>query len=164
GPIARRLVGRGLWLRVFRRLRSGLRRWRNRRRDSRLWRRFNSWLGRGSRGWSVGRLRIYLERVLIVVEREFCFGRLGLDLRFFGLGRRLPGFIRRVPIDARQMRSEVAGRNVIDDFHRVCGWRGFFGMQKARRDEEHHREQRRVPERGDEDRREISDSRRLLVT
>src|SRR5208283_3248115 len=39
------------------------------------------------------------------------------------------------------------------------------GMQKkARRDEEHNREQRRVAKRGDENRREISDSRRLLVS
>jgi hypothetical protein len=36
-------------------------------------------------------------------------------------------------------------------------------MQKSWRDEKHQRENRRVPNRGDENRREISKARRLLV-
>src|SRR5580658_6882041 len=63
----------------------------------RLRRLFDRWrFGRGRR-WSrrrrrrqlLGRLRIYLERVLIgVVEREFVFRRLGLETRFLRLVRR----------------------------------------------------------------------------
>jgi hypothetical protein len=36
-------------------------------------------------------------------------------------------------------------------------------MQKSRRDKKHEREYRRMPDRGNENRREVSESRRLLV-
>ena len=77
--------------------------------DRRLGRRFDSWRHGRLRGRSrglgrrVGRLRIYFERVLIFIEREFFrLGRLGLDLRLFGFRRLGLRLVRRVPINPRQ--------------------------------------------------------------
>ena len=187
GPTAR-LLGSGLGGRMFGRLLSRFGRRRSgwlfgsfeiglERRpglDGRLGRRFDSGLdrrlGRRSRsvgrylGRCLGRLRIYFERVLFFVEREFFWlGRLGLDLRFSWLGRRGLRFVGGVPINRRQMRAQVAGWNVVHDFYRVCGRRSFGGMQKSRRDKKHERENRDVPECGDENRREVSESRRILI-
>src|SRR5260370_39239660 len=71
-----------------------------------------------------------------------------------------------MPIDLRQMRPEIAGRNIIDDLYRVRRRRRVGLMQKSRRDEEEQREQREMAERGDNNRRGVPGPRqcRAFVT
>ena len=79
-------------------------------------------------------------------------GRLG-RLRAM-LGRRL------VLSQARQMGAEVAGRDIVDDLHRVAGWRGVGVMEVGRQDAQQDQgDENRWPTADRESRRRSPDAR-----
>ena len=128
--------------------------------------RCRSYRGSGSWRWSWSRSRrarrrgVQGNRVLLVIGRGRCRRR----FRFGGFRRAL--VVRRLPghrSETWQMRTQITGRNLVNDLYCIGGrWRLAVG-QKSRQDEDRKEQKHSMADCGGEDRRRITPSRLLIV-